>query len=90
MHNAYHGQYHFNSCYSHLGEVKEFGKFSGNWKLLTFVGFSFLVWKKMKSKSKIPIRNFGVEETGVGDEISVLFVLRVWVLTQMHQLGPSD
>lgn len=44
----------------------------------------------MKSKSKIPIRNFGVEETGVGDEISVLFVLRVWVLTQIHQLGPSD
>lgn len=44
----------------------------------------------MKSKSKVPIRNFGVEGTGIGDEISVLLVLRVWVLTQIHQLDPSD
>ena len=25
---------------------KEFGNFSENWKFLTFVGFSFLVWRK--------------------------------------------
>lgn len=44
----------------------------------------------MKSISKVPIRNFGVEETGVDKEVSVCLALRVWVLPQMHQLDPSD